>query len=54
MAEMSRSFPSLPMKEVERLIQGFDFVDDTRWSRNLRAWVRESLLPLYRNLARPE
>ena len=56
-AESARSaaFPFLPMDEVSRFLLDPDMSDEeTRWGRSFRAWVREVLLPIYRNQAAPE
>ncbi len=43
----SLAFPFLPMLEIDRLLLEYDEAEETRWRRRLRAWVRESILPLY-------
>jgi Uma2 family endonuclease len=53
-SETSPSLPFLPMVEVVRFLGEYVPGDDTQWARRFRAWVREVLLPLYRNAARPE
>jgi Uma2 family endonuclease len=53
-SERSTSFPFLPMGEVARFLLDPDRSDESRWARRFRAWVREVLLPLYRNPAAPE
>jgi len=55
-AESARSaaFPFLPMDEVARFVLDPDMSDESRWGRSFRRWVREVLLPIYRNQAAPE
>ena len=53
-SESSASFPFLPMKEFVRFLHAHDPDEETRWGRSFRAWVREVLLPIYRNAAEPE
>jgi Uma2 family endonuclease len=50
----SRSFPFLPIEEVTRFLLRHVPGEDTRWARSFRAWVREVLLPIYRNHVEPE
>jgi Uma2 family endonuclease len=50
----SAEFPFLPMDEVSRFLLDPDLSDEGRWKRTFRRWVRETLLPLYRNNVRPE
>jgi Uma2 family endonuclease len=50
----SSAFPFLPMDEVTRFLLDPEMSDESRWIRTFRRWVREALLPLYRNAARPE
>lgn len=50
----SSSFPFLPMGEILTFLEEFDATEETRWRRSFRAWVREVLLPIYRNPAEPE
>jgi Uma2 family endonuclease len=50
----SASFPFLPMGEFARWLLEHDPAEETRWGRSFRAWVREVLLPIYRNPAGPE
>jgi Uma2 family endonuclease len=53
-SETSLSLPFLPMDEVVRFLGEYTPGDDTQWARRFRAWVREVLLPTYRNPAGPE
>jgi Uma2 family endonuclease len=53
-SESSASFPFLPMNEFVRILQAHDPDDETRWGRSFRTWVREVLLPIYRNDVGPE
>ena len=48
-SQTSASFPFLPMGEIVRFLHEYDPADETRWGRSFRAWVREVLLPIYRN-----
>lgn len=41
----SRSFPFLPLAEVERFLARRDETDETTWIRSFRAWVRQEILP---------
>ena len=50
----SASFPFLPLDEVVRFVLDPEMSDESRWGRGLRNWVREVLLPIYRNPAGPE
>lgn len=53
-SQVSASFPFLPMGEIARFVGEYDPAEETRWGRSFRAWVRETLLPQYRNPAGPE
>ena len=53
-SETSAAFPFLPKGEFVRLLHEHDLAHETRWGRSFRAWVREVLLPIYRNPADPE
>jgi Uma2 family endonuclease len=48
-SERSAAFPFLPMSEVSRRILSYDFANDTRWAREIRAWVRNELAPRFGN-----
>jgi Uma2 family endonuclease len=47
-SETSLSFPFLPMAEFVRFLHAHDPEEETRWGRSFRAWVREVLLPRFR------
>ncbi len=47
----SAAFPFLPMDEVARFLIDPDLSDESRWGRTFRRWVRDVLLPIYRNPA---
>lgn len=47
-AEVSPSFPFLPLREFEGFIRPRPGEDQTSWSKRFRAWVRDRVLPLYR------
>jgi Uma2 family endonuclease len=53
-SDRSASFPFLPMDEVARFLHDPEMSDESRWGRSFRTWVREVLLPIYRNQAAPE
>jgi Uma2 family endonuclease len=53
-SETSRSLPFLPMGDFARFLDEYDQADETGWRRSFLAWVRQVLLPLYQNQARPE
>ena len=53
-SETSRSFPFLPMSEIVRFLEEYDPTNETGWGRSFRAWVRDVLLPIYRNRVVPE
>ncbi|WP_435010911.1 Uma2 family endonuclease [Tundrisphaera lichenicola] len=53
-SDTSLSLPFLPMDEIVRFLGEYIPGDDTRWARRFRAWVRDVLLPIYRNPAAPE
>lgn len=46
--DSSPSFPFLPLAEVVRLVAMAEGMDHSRWGRQVRAWVREVLVPLHR------
>jgi Uma2 family endonuclease len=50
----SAAFPFLPMDDVARFVLDPDMSDEGRWGMTFRRWVREVLLPIYRNQAEPE
>jgi Uma2 family endonuclease len=50
----SASFPFLAMGEVIRFLLDPEMSDESRWIRSFRRWVREVLVPLDRDGARPE
>jgi Uma2 family endonuclease len=43
--EQSRSFPFLPLAEVERFLGRRDETDETTWIRGFRRWVRQEIAP---------
>jgi Uma2 family endonuclease len=47
-SETSLAFPFLPMDEFVRFLHAHDPEEETRWGRSFRAWVREVLLPRFR------
>jgi Uma2 family endonuclease len=53
-SDRSAAFPFLPMDEVARFLLDPEMSDESRWGRTLRRWVRDVLLPIYRNPAEPE
>lgn len=53
LSESSASFPFLPMAEVARFLREYDPSQETRWGRSFRVWVREVLVPDYRNANPP-
>ncbi len=53
-SETSGAFPFLPLAELVRFLLDESEPNETRWGRGFRTWVRETLLPLYRNPADPE
>ena len=50
----STAFPYLPLDEIARFLLDPEMSDESRWGRDFRRWVREILLPRYRNPAAPE
>jgi Uma2 family endonuclease len=52
--ETSLAFPFLPLGELVRFIGEHVPGEDTAWAKSFRAWVRDVLLPIYRNQAAPE
>lgn len=46
-SETSAALPFLPMHEVARRLLSYDRSDDTRWGREIRAWVRRELAPRF-------
>jgi len=43
----SRAFPFLPMAAFARKLQDLDPINDTRWAKAFRVWVREVVAPLH-------
>ncbi|MDB5350655.1 MAG: hypothetical protein JWN86_1902 [Planctomycetota bacterium] len=43
----SRSLPFLPMTEVAQFIERGGGMDHSRWGKLVRAWIRETIVPLY-------
>ena len=43
----SRALPFLPMAALSRKLDELDPINDTRWARAFRVWVREVVAPLY-------
>jgi|SRR5688572_14174949 len=41
----SPSFPSVPLTQMEALLDDFGTVDDTTWTRTVRTWLRMRLKP---------
>jgi Uma2 family endonuclease len=48
-SDTSRSLPFVPMAEVARLVRECEPNNDTRWARNVRAWVRAVVVPTARD-----
>ncbi len=48
-SDSSAAFPFVPMNEIERFLNEGQAIDETRWVRSFRAWVRQVLLPLRRD-----
>jgi Uma2 family endonuclease len=44
----SSAFPFLPMQEVARRLIEYDLSNDSRWGREVRAWVRNEVGPRFR------
>jgi Uma2 family endonuclease len=47
-SETSASFPFLPMGEIARFLREYEPINDTRWGRAFRAWVRDEIVPRVR------
>jgi len=47
-SESSMAFPFVPLAELVRFIEEHEPGEDTRWGRSFRTWVREVLLPRFR------
>jgi Uma2 family endonuclease len=47
-AARSPTFPYLPLREVSRRVQEGAVMDQSRWGREVRAWLRREVVPMFR------
>jgi Uma2 family endonuclease len=48
-SRQSAGFPQLPLEELANWVQRGETMDQSRWGREIRQWVRRDIVPLFRD-----